>query len=133
MNFQANVNFVCTPRWLMEFSWTVRQVFPEGCLYASTVLGQCCNSCWDVWGLWNQNDVYSLKPPYWENNTTYIGFNLTIFSPYERTFGAFFLSFSSLLHTECYEIISIMKVSAQKLRIEGNILHILPIYLSKEK
>ena len=47
--------------------------------------------------------------------------------------GPFFLFFSSLLHGEYYEIISIMKVSAQKLRIEENILHILPIYLSKEK
>lgn len=47
--------------------------------------------------------------------------------------GPFFLFFSSLLHGECYEIISIMKVSAQKLRIEENILHILPIYLSNEK
>lgn len=32
--------------------------------------------------------------------------------------GPFFLFFSSLLHGEYYEIISIMKVSAQKLRIE---------------
>lgn len=110
MNFQANVNFVC-----------IRSLCASALRWASAVTPV---------GMYgdrgNQNGLLP-ETPFWEDTTTYIGFNSES-SPYERRFEFFSFSFL-LLHGECYEIISIMKVSAQKLRIEENILHILP-YLS---